>query len=84
MFAEFASTKLHTILLDHNDTKLSWVVDWNKKEVLFNVDNAFNGHKWFSFGFSKRGTTKQSDLCYFIRENDILNVAVVNLFTHIH
>lgn len=74
-----ANTKLHTLLLDHNKIKLSWLVDWNKKEVMFNVDNAFSAkNKWFSFGFSKRGDMEHSDICFFTKENDIFDVAVVS------
>lgn len=73
-----ANTKLHTALLDHKKIKLSWLIDWNKQEVMFNVDNAFSAkNKWFSFGFSKRGDMEQSDLCFFTKENDIFDVAVV-------
>ncbi|XP_037025941.1 tyramine beta-hydroxylase [Bradysia coprophila] len=72
-----ANTKLHTLLLDHKKIKLSWLIDWNKQEVMFNVDNAFSAkNKWFSFGFSKRGDMEQSDLCLFTKENDIFDVAV--------
>lgn len=51
---------------------------------MFNVDNAFSArNKWFSFGFSKRGDMEQSDICFFSKENDIFDVAVVSgiLFT---
>lgn len=62
-------TKLHTLLLDHKEIKLTWVVDWVKREVLFNVDEAFtNDKKWFSFGFSKRGGLSGSDICFFVRD----------------
>ncbi len=78
-FSGLANTKLHTLLLDHDKIKLSWLIDWNKKEVMFNVDNAFSAkNKWFSFGFSKRGDMEQSDICFFTKENDIFDVAVVS------
>lgn len=66
------STKLHTLLLDHKDTKLTWYIDWPRKEVLFNVERAFDDDddtKWFSFGFSKRGELEASDLCFFVRNS---------------
>lgn len=79
IFSELATTKLHTLLLDHHKIKLSWLIDWNKKEVMFNVDNAFSAkNKWFSFGFSKRGDIEHSDLCFFTKENDIFDIAVVS------
>lgn len=79
LLAELANTKLHTLLLDHHKIKLSWLIDWNKKEVMFNVDNAFSAkNKWFSFGFSKRGAIEHSDLCFFTKENDIFDIAVVS------
>ncbi|KAJ6638977.1 Tyramine beta-hydroxylase [Pseudolycoriella hygida] len=72
-----SNTRLHTLLLDHHKIKLSWLIDWNKKEVMFNVDNAFSAkNKWFSFGFSKRGDIELSDVCFFSKENDIFDVAV--------
>lgn len=91
---ELANTKLHTLLLDHHKIKLSWLIDWNKKEVMFNVDNAFSAkNKWFSFGFSKRGEIEHSDICFFTKENDIFDIALVsnklsnfkikNLFVHL-
>lgn len=46
---------------------------------MFNVDNAFSAkNKWFSFGFSKRGDLVHSDICFFTKENDIFDVAVVS------
>lgn len=68
---EIPDTKLHTLLLDHKEIKLTWVVDWNKKEVLFNVDEAFTSDsKWFAFGFSKRGELPSSDVCFFIKDEN--------------
>lgn len=47
------------------------MVDWNKKEVLFNVDEAFApDSKWFAFGFSKRGELPSSDVCFFIKDEN--------------
>lgn len=66
---ELPDAKLHSLLLDHKEIKLTWVVDWYKREILFNVDEAFTvDSKWFSFGFSKRGSLAGSDICFFIRE----------------
>lgn len=71
--AELPSTKLHTLLLDHKDTKLTWYIDWPRKEVLFNVEHAFDldgdDIQWFSFGFSKRGELEASDLCFFVQNS---------------
>lgn len=73
---------MHTLLLDHNEIKLTWVVDWNKKEVLFNVDNAFNDDsKWFSFGFSKRGDLVDSDICFFYRQTNEIDGGASVSFT---
>lgn len=82
-FIELPETKLHSLLLDHKEIKLTWVVDWNKREVLFNVDEAFTADsKWFSFGFSKRGALSGSDICFFVREqsdqDDIFQSAIVS------
>lgn len=65
---EISDTKLHTVLLNQKEIKLSWLVDWHKKEVMFNVDNPFNEeYNWFSIGFSQRGKNAHSDLCYFFK-----------------
>lgn len=80
-FVELPDTKLHTLLLDHKKVKLTWFIDWNNKEVLFNVDEAFAGDtNWFSFGFSKRGDLEGSDVCFFVRreDEDLFNGAIVN------
>lgn len=68
--------------MDHQNVKLTWYIDWPKKEVLFNVDDAFNDDTdWFSFGFSKRGEIEGSDVCYFVRNifDDAFNEAIVSL-----
>lgn len=50
--------------------KLTWIVAWREKQVLFRIDNAFyKDDKWFSLGFSKRGSLKKSDSCYFIKND---------------
>lgn len=68
---ELPDTKMHTLLLDHNDIKLTWYIDWPNREILFNVDNAFTDlTKWFSFGFSKRGELEASDVCFFVNHYD--------------
>lgn len=75
------STKLHTLLLDHHNVKLTWYIDWPKKEVLFNVDDAFTDDTdWFSFGFSKRGQIEGSDICFFVRNiyDESYNEAIVS------
>lgn len=75
------STKLHTLLLDHHNVKLTWYIDWPKKEVLFNVDDAFTDDTdWFSFGFSKRGQIDGSDICFFVRNiyDESYNEAIVS------
>lgn len=62
--------------------KLTWFIDWPKKEVLFNIDDAFTDETdWFSFGFSKRGEIEGSDVCYFVRNiyDDAFNEVVVSL-----
>lgn len=77
---ELPSTKLHTLLLDHHSMKLTWYIDWPKKEVLFNVDEAFTDDTdWFSFGFSKRGQIEGSDVCYFVKSiyDESYNEAIV-------
>lgn len=80
--SELPNTKLHSILLDHEEIKLTWYIDWPKKEVLFNVDEAFQEHtKWFSFGFSQRGELEKSDICFFVRhqsDDDLFNGAIVS------
>lgn len=83
-FPEIPSTKLHTLFLDEQDTKLTWYIDWPDKEVLFNVDGAFidaDDSKWFSFGFSKRGELAASDLCFFVRNSvdDEKGLAIVSV-----
>lgn len=67
--------------MDHQNVKLTWYIDWPKKEVLFNVDDAFTDETdWFSFGFSKRGEIEGSDVCYFVRNifDDAFNEAIVS------
>lgn len=57
---------------------MSWLVDWNSKEVFFHIANAFEGdYTWFSLGFSKRGEFERSDLCIFQWQNDLFNAVVV-------
>lgn len=68
-------------MLDHHNVKLTWFIDWPKKEVLFNVDDAFTDDTdWFSFGFSQRGQIEGSDVCFFIRNiyDESYNEAVVS------
>lgn len=75
------STKLHTLMLDHHNVKLTWFIDWPKKEVLFNVDEAFTDDTdWFSFGFSQRGQIEGSDVCFFVRNiyDESYNEAIVS------
>uniref|UniRef100_A0A336KLX3 CSON010608 protein n=1 Tax=Culicoides sonorensis TaxID=179676 RepID=A0A336KLX3_CULSO len=73
--------RLHSINLDHDHVKMSWLVDWNSKEVFFHISNAFEGdYTWFSLGFSKRGEFERSDLCIFQWQNDLFN-AVVDAYT---
>lgn len=79
---ELPSTKLHTLLLDHHSMKLTWYIDWPKKEVLFNVDEAFTDDTdWFAFGFSKRGQIEGSDVCYFVKSiyDESYNEAIVSI-----
>lgn len=79
---ELPSTKLHTLLLDHQSIKLTWYIDWPKKEVLFNVDDAFTDDTdWFSFGFSQRGQIEGSDVCFFVRNiyDESYNEAIVSI-----
>lgn len=79
---ELPNTKLHTLLLDHHNVKLTWFIDWPKKEVLFNVDDAFTDDTdWFSFGFSQRGQIEGSDVCFFVRNiyDESYNEAIVSL-----
>lgn len=76
------STKLHVLHLDHQNVKLTWFIDWPKREVLFNVDEAFiDDTEWFSFGFSKRGKVEGSDVCFFVRSifDESYNEAIVSL-----
>lgn len=82
LIKELPSTKLHTLLLDHQNTKLTWFIDWPKKEVLFNVDEAFaDDTEWFAFGFSQRGQIANSDMCYFVRSiyDEAYNEAIVSI-----
>lgn len=75
-------TKLHTLFLDHRNIKLTWYIDWPKKEVLFNVDDAFTDETdWFSFGFSQRGQIEGSDICFFVRNiyDESYNEAIVSI-----
>lgn len=74
-FTGLSDTKLHNLYLDHNEIKLSWLVDWYKKEVLFHIQNAFTpDYKWFSLGFSKRGEMGNSDICFFEYQNNFFNI----------
>lgn len=76
------NTKLHTLILDHQNVKLTWYIDWPKKEILFNVDDAFtDDNDWFSFGFSKRGKIEGSDVCYFVKSfyDESYNEAIVSI-----
>ena len=62
--------------------KLTWYIDWPKKEVLFNVDEAFTDDTdWFAFGFSKRGQIEGSDVCYFVKSiyDESYNEAIVSI-----
>ncbi|CAD7091391.1 unnamed protein product [Hermetia illucens] len=73
--SRLSDTKLHNLYLDHNEIKLSWLVDWYKKEVLFHIQNAFTpDYKWFSLGFSKRGEMGNSDICFFEYQNNFFNI----------
>ena len=68
-------------MLDHHNVKLTWFIDWPKKEVLFNVDDAFTDDTdWFSFGFSQRGQIEGSDVCFFVRNiyDESYNEAIVS------
>lgn len=81
-FVGLPSTKLHNLLLDHHNMKLTWYIDWPKKEVLFNVDDAFTDDTdWFSLGFSKRGQIEGSDICFFVKSiyDESYNEAIVSL-----
>ncbi|XP_062538904.1 tyramine beta-hydroxylase [Armigeres subalbatus] len=62
-----SATQIHTLRLDHN-LKLTWMMDWYKKEVLFHVQNTFlhGRYKFFALGFSPRGELKRTDLCVFL------------------
>lgn len=63
--------------------KLTWYIDWPKKEVLFNVDDAFTDDSdWFSFGFSQRGHIEGSDVCFFVRNiyDESYNEAIVSIY----
>lgn len=62
--------------------KLTWYIDWPKKEILFNVDDAFtDDNDWFSFGFSKRGQIEGSDVCFFVKSfyDESYNEAIVSI-----
>lgn len=68
---------MHSIKLDHDRIKLSWLVDWYSKEVLFHIANAFeDNYEWFTLGFSSRGGLERSDLCIFQWQNEILNTVM--------
>ena len=68
--------------MDHAKVKMSWVIDWYNKEVLFHVKNTFqNKYKWFALGFSKRGEFERSDLCIFQNKNGIYEV-VIDAYTN--
>ncbi|XP_035789242.1 tyramine beta-hydroxylase-like [Anopheles albimanus] len=63
-----STTQLHTLLLDRAGTlKLTWMMDWYKREVLFHVKNTFARGKYrtFAIGFSARGERARTDLCVF-------------------
>lgn len=78
LLIEIPQNRLHSINLDHDHVKMSWLVDWNSKEVFFHIANAFEGdYTWFSLGFSKRGEFERSDLCIFQWQNDLFNAVVV-------
>uniref|UniRef100_A0A8D8CEN9 Tyramine beta-hydroxylase n=2 Tax=Culex pipiens TaxID=7175 RepID=A0A8D8CEN9_CULPI len=64
-----SSTQIHTLNLDHAKLKLTWMMDWYKKEVLFHVQNTFlhGRYKFFALGFSPRGELRRTDLCIFTR-----------------
>lgn len=75
---------IHTIDLDDH-MKLTWLVEWSEKQVLFRIHNAFyKNDNWFSFGFSKRGGLEQSDSCYFIKNNtkSMVKYIFLNLFIY--
>jgi dopamine beta-monooxygenase len=77
-FTEIPSNRLHKLNLDHDRVKMNWLIDWNNKEVLFYIENAFeNDYKWFSLGFSSRGNFEKSDLCFFLKEDNLFNVVLV-------
>lgn len=72
-----SDTKLHDVLLDHKEIKLSWMIDWHKKEVLFHIQNAFDDkHRWFYLGFQKRADDNHAnaDICFFENQNGVFNV----------
>lgn len=74
---EISKNRLHSINLDHDRVKLSWLVDWSSQEVLFHIANAFeDDYNWFSFGFSKRGEFERSDLCIFEWQDDFFHTAI--------
>uniref|UniRef100_A0A182IGG2 Uncharacterized protein n=2 Tax=Anopheles arabiensis TaxID=7173 RepID=A0A182IGG2_ANOAR len=62
-----SSERLHSLKLNHDSTKLTWMVDWPKKEVLFYINNTFDNGKFktFAIGFSQRGELSRCDLCVF-------------------
>lgn len=72
-----SKNRLHSINLDHERIKLSWLVDWSNREVLFHIANAFeDDYRWFSLGFSKRGEYERSDVCIFQWQDDFFHTAI--------
>ncbi|XP_055585811.1 tyramine beta-hydroxylase [Uranotaenia lowii] len=63
-----SSNQIHSLSLDHHKLRLTWMMDWYRKEVLFHVQDTFqHGHyKFFALGFSPRGELKRTDLCIFL------------------
>ncbi|XP_052870102.1 tyramine beta-hydroxylase [Anopheles cruzii] len=62
-----STTQLHTLQLDHGPLRLTWMMDWYKRKVLFHVKNPFGRGKYrtFAIGFSARGDRTRTDLCVF-------------------
>lgn len=74
---------MHSLVLDNKENvKLSWMVDWKDRDVLFQVKNAVSpDYKWFAFGFSRRGEFPRTDFCIYQEENDVMDTIVASIVT---
>ncbi|XP_058445069.1 tyramine beta-hydroxylase isoform X1 [Malaya genurostris] len=80
---DISANQIHTLNLDRQKLKLTWMMDWYRKEVLFHVQNTFlhGRYKFFAIGFSPRGELKRTDLCVFSSQGDGMYHQVLDTYT---